>query len=156
MQNDATLPEATAARRHWMSVLARANSAELERLLTTFTPLPTFLWLRQPESGMVMLRGRTGGTGTQFNLGEATLTRCVLRTDTGYTGVSYALGRDRRHAELAALFDAMLQDPQRQSSLQREVIAPLENLQLQQRETASRKAAATKVDFYTLARGDDD
>jgi alpha-D-ribose 1-methylphosphonate 5-triphosphate synthase subunit PhnG len=156
MQTDASPTESTAARRHWMSVLARARAAELEQCLTTLETVPVFRWLRQPEVGMVMLRARTGGTGAQFNLGEATLTRCVLRTDSGFTGVSYALGRDRRHAELAALFDAMLQDPKRRPILARDVIAPLESAQAQHREIASRKAAATKVDFYTLARGDDD
>lgn len=156
MQNNTALSESPTHRRHWLSVLARANADELEQCLNKVDAVPTFRWLRQPEIGMVMLRARTGGTGTQFNLGEATLTRCVLRTETGYTGVSYALGRDRRHAEVAALFDALLQDPQRKPAVEREVIAPLETKQRQRREQASRKAAATKVDFYTLARGDED
>jgi alpha-D-ribose 1-methylphosphonate 5-triphosphate synthase subunit PhnG len=156
MQENTTPSESTAARRHWLSVLARARAEELEQYLGKLDTVPAFRWLRQPEIGMVMLRARTGGTGAQFNLGEASLTRCVLRTDTGYTGVSYALGRDRRHAELAALFDALLQDPQRKPAVEREVIVPLETRQRQRREQASRKAAATKVDFYTLARGDDD
>ncbi|HKQ31165.1 MAG TPA: phosphonate C-P lyase system protein PhnG [Burkholderiales bacterium] len=156
MQDNTALSESNTARRRWMSVLARARAEELEQHLTALNTAPAFRWLRQPEIGMVMLRARTGGTGAQFNLGEATLTRCVLRTDTGFTGVSYALGRDRRHAELAALFDALLQDSQHTSALERDVIEPLEAQQRQRREQESRKAAATKVDFYTLARGDDD
>jgi alpha-D-ribose 1-methylphosphonate 5-triphosphate synthase subunit PhnG len=155
MSDENVAAQTNDARRRWMAVLARATTAELERHLSQAYPLPTFRWLRQPEVGMVMLRARTGGTGAQFNVGEATLTRCVLRTDDGFTGVSYALGRDRRHAELSALFDAILQSPQRHDAIERDVIDALAATQADRRDTASRKAAATKVDFYTLARGDD-
>jgi alpha-D-ribose 1-methylphosphonate 5-triphosphate synthase subunit PhnG len=162
--HDSAVESATdtlAARRHWMAVLARARTEELERAFRTLQPAPDFQWLRQPDTGLIMLRGRVGGTGAKFNLGEASLTRCVLRTDSGrdgmsYVGVSYVLGRDRRHAELAALFDALLQDPDRHDQLDSGVIRALEAAQTQRREAASRKAAATKVEFYTLARGDDE
>lgn len=139
-----------------MAVLARARTEELERAFRTLQPAPEFQVLRQPETGLIMLRGRVGGSGAKFNLGEASLTRCVLRADNGHTGVSYVLGRDRRHAELAALFDALLQDPERRDQLDDGVIRTLEAAQAQRRDTASRKAAATKVEFYTLARGDDE
>jgi alpha-D-ribose 1-methylphosphonate 5-triphosphate synthase subunit PhnG len=148
--------DSLAARRHWMAVLARARTEELERAFRTLQPVPEYQWLRQPEAGLIMLRGRIGGSGAKFNLGEASLTRCVLRVDSGHTGVSYVLGRDRRHAELAALFDALLQDPDRRDQLDSGVIRALEAAQVQRRDAVSRKAAATKVEFYTLARGDDE
>jgi alpha-D-ribose 1-methylphosphonate 5-triphosphate synthase subunit PhnG len=102
---------------------------------------------------MVMLRGRIGGTGDVFNLGEASVTRCALRMGAGALGVGYALGRDRRKAELMAIFDALLQDPARQAGILRELVEPLAGQQAAQRESASRAAAASKVEFFTFVRG---
>lgn len=103
---------------------------------------------------MVMLRGRVGGTGDAFNFGEASLTRCALRVAGGPLGVGYTLGRERRKAELMALLDALLQDPARQKQLQREAIAPLATRQAQQAASASRAAASSKVEFFTMVRGE--
>ena len=103
---------------------------------------------------MVMLRGRVGGTGDAFNLGEATVTRCALRVGSGALGVGYTLGRDRRKAELVALFDALLQDETRQVHLQQTVLEPLARQQAAQRDAASRSAAASKVEFFTFVRGE--
>lgn len=146
------------ARRHWMAVLARASTEQLERAWRTVATPPEHQWLRRPETGLAMLRGRAGGTGAQFNLGEASITRCALRvTDTadssGHAGFAYVLGRDHRHAELAALFDALLQDAQRGPALQQTIIKSLADTQARQRDDASRKAAATRVDFYTMVHG---
>ena len=44
--------------------------------------LPDYRVLRGPEAGLVMVRGRTGGGGAPFNLGEMTATRCTVRTET--------------------------------------------------------------------------
>jgi len=103
---------------------------------------------------MVMLRGRVGGTGDAFNLGEASVTRCALRMGAGALGVGYTLGRDRRKAELIAIFDALLQDEARQDQLQRELIEPLARQQAAQRDAASRSVAASKVEFFTFVRGE--
>ncbi|MSP29280.1 MAG: phosphonate C-P lyase system protein PhnG [Acetobacteraceae bacterium] len=134
-----------------MAVLARANAAELAALLETVPPLPAYRRLRGPESGLVMLRGRTGGAGAAFNLGEMTVTRCTVRTDDGLTGHAYVAGRDARQAELAALVDALLQDATRHSAVQQAVINPLAEAQQRRRERDGRKAAATRVDFFALA-----
>ena len=67
--------------------------------------------LRGPEAGLVMVRGRAGGGGAPFNLGEMTATRCTVRTEAGFVGHAYVAGRNERQAELAALADALLQDP---------------------------------------------
>ena len=156
--DSANEPFTREARRHWMAVLARASTEQLERAWRIVATPPDHQWLRRPETGLAMLRGRAGGTGAQFNLGEASITRCALRIAGtgdagGQTGFAYVLGRNRRHAELAALFDALLQDAQRGPGLQQTIIKPLADAQARQRDDASRKAAATRVDFYTMVRG---
>jgi alpha-D-ribose 1-methylphosphonate 5-triphosphate synthase subunit PhnG len=152
---DGALPPEQAARRHWMSVLARASAAELEHAVGAFGELPPYRLIRRPEIGMAMVRGRAGGTGRVFNLGEITMTRCTLRTADGFVGSSYVAGRDRRQAELAALADALLQDPSRQDRLLRSVIEPLARDQALRRDRRVARAAATRVDFFTVVRGED-
>ena len=115
------------ARQTWMAVLARASGPELERLAAGHLPvgLMEATRLRGPEIGLVMLQGRAGGTGAAFNLGEATVARCTVRTEGGTVGHAYRLGRDVRAAELSALLDAALQDPATHGAVQDAVIAPL-------------------------------
>ena len=141
-------------RRHWLGVLARASRPELESALALLGDLPALTRVRPAEPGMVMLRGRVGGTGDAFNLGEASVTRRALRVGTGALGVGYTLGRDRRKAELIALFDALLQDPQWQAQIQRDLIDWLAEQQASQRDAASRSAASSKVEFFTFVRGE--
>jgi alpha-D-ribose 1-methylphosphonate 5-triphosphate synthase subunit PhnG len=143
----------TAPRQRWLSVLARANRAELEQAVATMAPLAPIEHLRSAESGMVMLRGRVGGTGDAFNLGEASLTRCALRVGASALGVGYALGRDRRKAELIAILDALLQDSVRQALILDTVVAPLARLQALKRDSVGRSAATSKVEFFTFVRG---
>lgn len=141
-------------RQHWMSILARADRDALEARVQALALLPDGEIVRPAETGTLMIEGRAGGSGGRFNLGEATVTRCVMRVE-GRLGFSYALGRDRAKAELAAKLDALLQDPNRQDELIAAVIAPLSRAQDERRLEASRKAAATKVDFFTLVRGNE-
>jgi len=136
-----------AARRRWMSVLARARADELGERLGA---LPDYRVLRGPEAGLVMVRGRTGGAGAPFNLGEMTATRCSVRTDTGHVGHAYVAGRDERLAELAALADALLQDPTRQPALLANLIEPLAAAQQTRRDAVAAKAAATRVQFFAM------
>lgn len=104
---------------------------------------------------MVMLRGRMGSTGAPFNLGEATVTRCAVRLADGEEGHAYVMGRDVRHARLAAICDALLQQPARHDEVKSSVLEPIARM-LSARQTAdASKAAATKVDFFTMVRGDD-
>ncbi len=140
-----------AARRHWMSVLARAGADEIAALLNGAPALPAHVRLRGPEAGLVMLRGRAGGGGAAFNLGEMTVTRCTVRVTDGHVGHAYVAGRDAHQAELAALLDAALQDPARHDALQAAVIAPLAARQRAARDGIARRAAATRVDFFTMA-----
>ena len=120
------------------------------------TASPAYGWLRQPEVGMVMVRARTGGGGSQFNLGQMTVTRCALRLASGEAGLGYVQGRSKRHAELAALFDALLQDDARRPALEGQVVRPLEAASAARRDERSRKANSTKVNFFTLVRGEND
>ncbi|MBN9468586.1 MAG: phosphonate C-P lyase system protein PhnG [Bosea sp.] len=142
----------TATRQHWMAVLARASRCEIEALLAQAGPQPEHEVLKAPETGTVMVEGRAGGAGRRFNLGEATVTRCVVRLGGGRMGFSYALGRDAGKARLAAITDALLQDESEAGPL-RQGVGALAEKQQAARELASRKAAATKVDFFTLVRG---
>nr|WP_041675410.1 phosphonate C-P lyase system protein PhnG [Ramlibacter tataouinensis] len=140
-------------RRRWLAVLARAGRDQLDQAAARCAPWPAHEWLRGAETGMVMLRGRVGGTGDAFNLGEATVTRCAVRMGTRL-GVGYTLGRDRRKAELIALFDALLQDEALAPALMDEVVEPLARAQAQAREARSREAAASRVEFFTMVRGE--
>jgi alpha-D-ribose 1-methylphosphonate 5-triphosphate synthase subunit PhnG len=106
--------------------------------------------LRRPEAGLVMVRGRIGGGGAPFNLGEMTATRCTVRTDDGLVGHAYVAGRNERLAEVAALADALLQDPQRQTGIMRDVVEPLAAAQQAKRDAVAAKAAATRVQFFAM------
>lgn len=134
-------------RPEWMSVLARATAEDLAGL----PPLPPHRLVRGPEVGLTMLRGRAGGDGAAFNLGEATITRCSVALEDGTLGHCWRLGRDRRAAELAALLDACLQRPEWQPSLLETVVEPLCQRQREQAAQTARRAAATEVRFATLA-----
>jgi alpha-D-ribose 1-methylphosphonate 5-triphosphate synthase subunit PhnG len=138
-------------RQRWIAVLARAGAEEIVACLRECPPLPAYRRLRGPEAGLVMVRGRQGGGGSAFNLGEMTVTRCTIRTECGWTGHAYVAGRDQRQAELAAVLDALLQDPDRAENLRQNVVDKLAGAQRARRERTARKAAATKVQFFTLA-----
>lgn len=143
--------ELTETRRRWMGVLARADRMALERAWNTLAERPAYRHLRKAESGLVMLRGRAGGTGQAFNLGEMTVARCSVQLDDGTVGHAYAAGRDLRKAELAAVFDAMMQTSAAKQIL-RNLIEPLAAETAARRAATSRKAAATRVDFLGLVR----
>ncbi len=142
----------TPARQRWMGVLARAGQA-----LKPFQDAlqdTEYRLIRAPEVGMTLVRGRMGGTGEAFNLGEMSVTRCVVRLADGRTGYSYVAGRDKTHAELAALADAHLQGAQQQHWLGT-LIEPLAAAQCARRAAAAATTATTQVEFFTLVRGED-
>jgi alpha-D-ribose 1-methylphosphonate 5-triphosphate synthase subunit PhnG len=158
-------PAESASRRAWMAVLAHTPRAELEAALSEAlagSPSPAFDWLRPPQTGLAMVRGRIGGTGNAFNLGEATVTRATLRLraegshggQSGPVGVACHLGRDKRRAELAALADALLQLPASHARLHAQVIEPLAARLEAQRDARRADAASTRVEFFTMVRGD--
>ena len=146
------MPEADPnARKEWISTLAKAPPAELQRLIAD---LPAHDLLRPAEVGAVMVRGRVGGTGAPFNLGEMSVTRCSVRLTDGTVGHAWVQGRDKDHARRAAVVDALMQTDAAQE-IQRQVLAPLVATARQKRAARAEKAAGTKVDFFTMVRGED-
>jgi len=136
-----------------MAVLAHSATADIAGRLGT-VGLPAHEDLREPESGLVMVRGRVGGDGAPFNLGEATVSRAAVRLSSGEVGFGYALGRDREKARLIALCDAMVQSVELAGAIEAQVVAPLRAAMIEKRNRKSAEAAATRVDFYTLVRGE--
>jgi alpha-D-ribose 1-methylphosphonate 5-triphosphate synthase subunit PhnG len=137
-----------------MAVLAEATAAELTQGIAEFGDVPVHVELRTPETGLVMVRGRIGGDGAPFNFGEATVTRAAVQLSSGEVGHSYVLGRDHRQARLAALCDALWQSALHRDDVERHVLAPVrERLQRGRAEQRAR-TAATRVDFFTLVRGE--
>ncbi|MFD1109278.1 phosphonate C-P lyase system protein PhnG [Pseudoroseomonas ludipueritiae] len=139
------------ARRHWMGLLARSSHDAIQARLHDAPPLPTHSRLRGPETGLVMLRGRAGGDGGAFNLSEMTVTRCAVTLEDGTVGHAYVAGRDRQQAELAAVLDAALQNATLRPALMSTVIEPLAAQEAEHRAREARKAAATRVQFFTMA-----
>lgn len=150
------IPQASVGRQKWLALLARAPMSILEDVLgASATKTPH--WLRPPETGLVMAQARVGGTGGRFNLGEVTVTRCALRlTDEARpatsVGVAYVLGRSHRHAHLAAVADALLQDPSRRPRLEIDLLAPVRRHLAMSRAQRETRAQTTKVEFFTVAR----
>ena len=142
-----------AARQEWLGLLARAPLPILEAWARG--PMPPHSWLRPPETGLVMVRGRAGGTGDRFNLGEMTMTRCALRLESGETGIAYVQGRSARKAELAALADGMLQSTMQAPTVLRDLLTPLRDAQARRTHAVQSTTQATRVDFFTLVRGAD-
>lgn len=139
-------------RQHWIGVLARAQLNELQPHAAALKDAEYQL-IRAPEIGMTLVRGRMGGDGAAFNVGEMSVTRCVVRLADGRTGYSYLAGRDKLHAELAALADAHLQGTQPSLWLN-DLITALATAQAKRRAEKQADTAATKVEFFTLVRGE--
>ncbi|MEP9349846.1 phosphonate C-P lyase system protein PhnG [Xanthobacter sp. KR7-225] len=146
---------ALVARRQWvMGLLARARRDELEAALARLEPVPPAADLRAPEVGLVMVRGRIGGDGGPFNLGEATATRAAVRLEGGATGFGYRLGRAPQETRAAAILDALWLDAARRGAVEA-ALAPLA-ARLEAEAAAGRaRTDATRVDFFTLVRGED-
>ena len=149
------------ARREWMAVLARTPREHireaLDAALGSASP-PAFDWLRAPEIGLAMVRGRIGGTGDAFNAGEVTVTRATLRLrmpdGSAPVGVAVHMGRDKERAKLAALIDAMLHVPALEAPLHERLLRPLAARIAERRAHRQAQAARTKVEFFTMVRGD--
>lgn len=142
-------------RADWMALLARAPQQLLDKSLAMHGAAQP-QWLRRPETGLMMVQGRVGGTGERFNLGEVTVTRCALRLPEAPAhapvGVAYVMGRSHRHAQLAAVADALLQDPAHYNRLESSLLHPLREHLQQLQSLRHQRAQTTKVDFLTVAR----
>ncbi|TPN79414.1 phosphonate C-P lyase system protein PhnG [Mesorhizobium sp. CU2] len=144
-----------AERKAAMATLAHAAADEIARLWDG-SGLPSEAeLLRGPETGLVTVRGRIGGGGAPFNVGEATVTRATVRLPSGQVGHSYSLGRDKQKARLAAIADALWQDPAHRAEVEAKLVAPLRETLDAAREKRRVETGATKVDFFTMVRGED-
>ncbi|MEH2628100.1 alpha-D-ribose 1-methylphosphonate 5-triphosphate synthase subunit PhnG [Bradyrhizobium sp. AZCC 1719] len=142
-----------AQRKDAMAVLAHSEAGDIAGHLAAIA-VPAHENLREPENGLVMVRGRIGGDGAPFNLGEATVSRAAVRLATGEIGFGYVLGRDRQKAQMIALCDAMVQSTELSGEVETKVIGPLRAAMIADRSRKAAEAAATRVEFYTMVRGE--
>ena len=142
-------------RKSWMSLLATSNQSDLLNLWEQKKIKVNYVWLRTPEIGSIMAQGRMGVTGDKFNIGEVTITRCSLKLNCGTVGHSYVQGRSKKKAEISALCDALMQT-EMSNEINKSIIIPLEKIKKNNKDKILSKAEATKVDFFTLVRGESD
>lgn len=142
-------------RKRIVDLLARATLSELQAGLAALGAEPTFSLVRGPETGLVMVRGRIGGGGSAFNLGEATMSRASIRLEDGRIGHAYRLGTDRKAATLAAVLEAESQRADTLAVIEEALLAPLSARLAKEAETLQAETGATKVDFFTMVRGED-
>lgn len=139
-------------RRRWLSLLAKAPAPRLDSLWQALKPAPSYTILRQPEIGLIMLQGRISGTGAPFCAGEMTVTRAAVRLASGEVGFGYVGGRQARQAEIVAIIDALGQRDDWRERLEAEIVAPLAREAEARHRLIAARAAATKVEFFTVAR----
>jgi alpha-D-ribose 1-methylphosphonate 5-triphosphate synthase subunit PhnG len=142
-------------RKFWMSLLATSNQSDLLNLWEQKKIKVNYVWLRTPEIGSIMAQGRMGVTGDKFNIGEVTITRCSLKLNCGTIGHSYVQGRSKKKAEISALCDALMQTKM-SKEINKNIIIPLGKIKKDNKDKILSKAEATKVDFFTLVRGESD
>lgn len=143
-----------AVRKAWMGLLAKSPPGALAELWRDLGETPNYVLLRAPEIGSVMVRGRTGAIGSGFNLGEVTVTRCSIRLESGADGHAYVQGRNKDKALHAALVDGLMQTDAA-PRIQDVILTPLREMYATKAASRAAKAAATKVEFFTMARGED-
>ncbi len=151
--------DSQAERREWLRVLSHAALLDLEYLWREIDIPHRFRVLRHPEPGLAMVRGRADGSGRPFNVGEATVSRCTVATTDSQDGrelmgVGYVLGRNKRHAELTARFDALFQDSGQGQTIRAVVLPPLRAKRADAVAKVARKTDSTRVEFFTMVRGD--
>lgn len=142
-------------RKRTMDLLARTTINELTAAWTALSSRPDVQMLRGPETGLVMVRGRIGGGGSPFNLGEATVSRATVRLTSGIVGFGQALGTDREKARLAAIFDALWQQEDTRDFVEARLLVPVAARIAADDRRRSEETAATRVDFFTMVRGED-
>lgn len=147
-------PSDITTRQHWMAVLAQSDPCDLEQRFTALKQRTTHQVIRPAETGLVQIQARMGGTGSRFFAGDATLTRAVVRLPSSTLGYSYLLGRNQAHAERCAVLDALLQEPSHFQALMETLINPLEAERQARLDARQAEISPSKVNFFTLVRGD--
>jgi alpha-D-ribose 1-methylphosphonate 5-triphosphate synthase subunit PhnG len=143
-----------AQRADWLRILAMSTAPVLAGVCVPVLADFRFESLRPAEQGLVMVRARIGNRGDRFNIGETTVTRCVVlhRPEAGaaVAGVGHVLGLDKVRAERIAQVDALLQVPDLQVLLSDRILQPLRK-DLERRQRIEReRTEATRVRFFTL------
>jgi alpha-D-ribose 1-methylphosphonate 5-triphosphate synthase subunit PhnG len=153
--SDSRVSTTNTERAQWLALLARAPLALLEEVLQPHVQAAPH-WLRKPETGLVMVEARAGGSGERFNLGEMTVTRCALRLSNApihrHVGIAYIVGRSHRHAYLAAVADALLHDETERTALEQALLTPVKEQLAINKALRQARADTSKVDFFTVAR----
>jgi alpha-D-ribose 1-methylphosphonate 5-triphosphate synthase subunit PhnG len=148
------MSDPNASRKSWLGLLAKSAASDVARHWAALNRVPDHTVLRSPEIGGVMVRGRAGAVGAAFNLGEMTVTRASVRLAGGTVGHGYVQGRGKDHALHAALVDALMQTDAAET-VEAAVLTPLRDAMTARKAGRAAKAAATKVDFFTMVRGED-
>ncbi|WP_337270598.1 phosphonate C-P lyase system protein PhnG [Oryzifoliimicrobium ureilyticus] len=148
-------PDRQPGRKRVADLLAKAEMSELNATWADVDPKPAVQPIRGPETGLVMIKGRIGGGGSPFNLGEATVTRATVRLETGTVGHAHALGTDREKVQLAAIFEALWQEAETQSLVEERLLKAIEARLAAADSQKAEETAATRVDFFTMVRGED-
>jgi alpha-D-ribose 1-methylphosphonate 5-triphosphate synthase subunit PhnG len=154
-EKNQTAGQAESGHKRTADLLARAGRQELEAAWAALAEKPASQPVRGPETGLVMVRGRMGGGGAPFNLGEVTVTRATVRLASGTVGHAQALGTDREKARLSAIFDALWQEAETQSFVEQTLLTPIAARIAGADRLNADETAATRVDFFTMVRGDD-
>lgn len=155
-RQDVDALEGVSLRQSLMKACASATEGELAEIVARFDAGADAVDVRKPETGMVMIRGRMGGDGAAFNAGEATVTRAVVRLACGGAlGFSYLLGRSTKRARLAAIIDALGQSDAHVGNLKAEFLLPVMRRRTGERAERRAETAATRVNFFTMVRGED-
>lgn len=137
-----------------LRLLAEATLTELKNAYDALPEQPEAMFLRAPETGLVMVRGRIGGGGDAFNLGEVTVTRATCRLENGLIGHAHALGTGKEKARLAAIFDALAQAKDAPPQVEA-LFSTIEARLIAEESRTDEQTAATKVNFFTMVRGED-
>ena len=136
----------------WLALLARATRNELDDAIASCSDVPEFVWLRAPQTGLVMVQGRVGGNGERFNLGETTVTRCTLRQHDGIVGTGYVLGRDAGRAARVARVDALMQMPRHRHTITAGALAAISRRLAATAAQLDADTAGSRVEFFTMVR----
>lgn len=144
------------SRKNALGILAAASADILAEQYEALEPtLPTAVPVRGPEIGAVMVRGKVGGGGAAFNLGEASVTRATVKLASGEIGHSIILGRDERKARIVAHLDALRQIPDWVGQIDSKIVRPALDAMNAEKLRRAEETEATRVDFFTVARGED-
>ncbi|MEZ0168217.1 phosphonate C-P lyase system protein PhnG [Microvirga sp. TS319] len=143
-------------RKRRLDILTSSDQAKLaERYAALASTAPAATPIRGPEIGTLMLRGRAGGGGAIFNLGEATVTRTTVKLATGEIGHAIVLGRHLQKARIVAHLDALSQLPDWVQVIEAGFVTPALAEQDEARIRQAEETEATRVDFFTMVRGED-